>query len=95
LYDKAAPVAYPAVRVPEPSIAYAISAKTRQDEDRMGNSVAKILEEDPSLRFYRDPQTKEFLLGGNGQQHVEIICSRLKRRYNVEVELHSPKIPYR
>lgn len=95
LYDKAAPVAYPAVRVPEPSIAYAISAKTRQDEDRMGNSVAKILEEDPSLRFYRDPQTKEFLLGGNGQQHVEIICSRLKRRYNVDVELHSPKIPYR
>jgi elongation factor G len=61
----------------------------------MGNAIQKILEEDPSLRFYRDAQTKEFLLAGNGQQHVEIICSRLKRRYGVDVELHSPKIPYR
>ena len=95
LFDKASPIAYPAVKIPEPSIAYAISAKTRNDEDRMGNAVQKILEEDPSLRFYRDPQTKEFLLGGNGQQHVEIICSRLKKRYNVEVELNAPKIPYR
>jgi elongation factor G len=95
LFDKAAPINYPAVKVAEPSIAYAISAKTRNDEDRMGHAIQKILEEDPSLRFYRDPQTKEFLLGGNGQQHVEIICSRLKRRYGVDVELHAPKIPYR
>jgi len=58
-------------------------------------ALHKILEEDRSLRFYRDPQTKEFLLAGNGQQHVEIVVSRLKRRYNVEVELHAPKIPYR
>ena len=95
LHDKASPIAYPAVQLPEPSIAYAISAKTRNDEDRMGNAVHKILEEDQSLRFYRDPQTKEFLLAGSGQQHVEIIVSRLKKRYSVEVELHAPKIPYR
>ncbi|MBV9401796.1 MAG: elongation factor G [Bryobacterales bacterium] len=95
LGDKASLIAYPAVKLPEPSIAYAIAAKTRQDEDRMGNAVHKILEEDQSLRFYRDPQTKEFLLAGSGQQHVEIIVSRLKRRYGVEVELHAPKIPYR
>ena len=81
--------------LPEPSIAYAISAKTRNDEDRMGNAIHKILEEDQSLRFYRDPQTKEFLLAGSGQQHVEIIVSRLKKRYSVDVELHAPKIPYR
>jgi elongation factor G len=80
---------------PEPSIAYAIAAKTRNDEDRLSAALHKILEEDLSLRFYRDPQTKEFLLAGNGQQHVEIVCSRLKRRYNVDVELHAPKIPYR
>ncbi len=92
--DKSSPIAYPAVQLPEPSIAYAIAAKTRQDEDRMGHAVQKILEEDPSLRFYRDPQTKDFLLAGNGQQHVEIIVSRLKKRYGVEVQLHSPKIPY-
>ncbi|MBZ5603464.1 MAG: elongation factor G [Acidobacteriia bacterium] len=95
LDDKASQIAFPAVSLPEPSIAYAIAAKTRNDEDRMGNAIQKILEEDKSLRFYRDPQTKEFLLAGSGQQHVEIIVSRLKKRYGVDVELHAPKIPYR
>ncbi len=95
LADKSSPMTYPAVQLPEPSIAYAISAKTRNDEDRMGNAIHKILEEDQSLRFYRDPQTKEFLLAGAGQQHVEVIVSRLKKRYSVDVQLHAPKIPYR
>lgn len=95
LADKSAPIAYPKIEVPEPSIAYAISAKTRNDEDKMGNAIHKILEEDPALRFYRDPQTKEFLLAGNGQQHIEVVCSKLRKRYHVDVELHAPKIPYR
>ena len=95
LFEKSAPIIYPRIELPEPSIAYAISAKTRQDEDRMGVAVSKILEEDPSLRFYRDPMTNEFLLAGTGQQHVEVVVSRLKRRYGVEVQLHAPKIPYR
>ncbi|MGA3188034.1 MAG: elongation factor G [Bryobacteraceae bacterium] len=95
LADKTAMIEYPEVRLPEPSIAYAIAAKTRNDEDRMGNAIHKILEEDRSLRFYRDAQTKEFLLAGCGQQHIEIIVSRLKKRYGVEVALHAPKIPYR
>ncbi len=95
LADKSSQIAYRQVQLPEPSIAYAIAAKTRNDEDRMGNAIQKILEEDKSLRFYRDPQTKEFLLAGSGQQHVEIIVSRLKKRYGVDVELHAPKIPYR
>ena len=56
--DKGSLIAFPAVNLPEPSIAYAIAAKTRNDEDRMGNAIQKILEEDKSLRFYRDPQTK-------------------------------------
>jgi elongation factor G len=93
--DKASLISYPPVHLPEPSIAFAISAKSRQDEDRLSNAVQRILEEDQSLRFYRDPQTKEFLLAGSGQQHVEVIVSRLKKRYGVEVELHAPKIPYR
>lgn len=95
LCEKGDTVAFPKVDVPEPSIAYAISAKSRNDEDRMGNALQKILEEDQGLRFYRDAQTKEFLLAGSGGQHVEIIVSRLKKRYNVEVELKAPKIPYR
>jgi elongation factor G len=95
LDDKASMISYPAVQLPEPSIAFAISAKSRQDEDRLSNGVQRILEEDRSLRFYRDPQTKEFLLAGSGQQHVEVIVSRLKKRYGVDVELKAPKIPYR
>jgi elongation factor G len=95
LCEKTNCVVFRGVEVAEPSIAYAISAKTRNDEDRLSTAIAKMLEEDRSLRFYRDPQTKEFLLAGNGQQHVEIVVSRLKRRYAVEVELKAPKIPYR
>jgi elongation factor G len=95
LCEKTNCVIFRGVEVGEPSIAYAISAKTRNDEDRLSTALAKMLEEDRSLRFYRDPQTKEFLLAGNGQQHVEIVVSRLKRRYGVEVELKAPKIPYR
>lgn len=95
LCDKAAQIQYPPVTLPEPSIAYAIEARSRQDEDRMGAALQRILEEDPSLRFYRDPQTKEFLLGGSGQQHVEVVVNRLKKRYNVDVTLKAPKIPYR
>ena len=95
LADKGVTFTYPPVQLPEPSIAFAIEAKSRQDEDRMGNAVHRILEEDQSLRFYRDPQTKEFLLGGSGQQHVEVVASRLKKRYGVEVTLKAPKIPYR
>ncbi|HYO82632.1 MAG TPA: elongation factor G [Bryobacteraceae bacterium] len=95
LGPKGGTLVYPRVDVPEPSIAFAISARSRQDEDRMGHAVARILEEDPMLRFYRDRATNEFLLAGTGQQHIEVIVSRLKRRYNVEVALAAPKVPYR
>ena len=95
LADKSSAIEYPAVKLPEPSIAFAIEAKSRQDEDRMGHAIHRILEEDQSLRFFRDPQTKEFLLGGSGQQHVEVIVTRLKKRYGVDVALKAPKIPYR
>jgi len=95
LSDKGNNIAYPAVAIPEPSIAYSVHAKTRQDEDRMGQAIQRILEEDIALRFYRDPQTKEFLVAGTGQQHVEVVVNKLKKRYGVDVTLHSPKIPYR
>ena len=95
LAEKGFNAIYPPVKLPEPSIAFAIEAKSRQDEDRMGNAVHRILEEDQSLRFYRDPQTREFLLAGTGQQHVEIVVSRMKKRYGVDVMLKAPKIPYR
>jgi elongation factor G len=95
LADKSSMIEFEPVRLPEPSIAFAVEAKSRQDEDRMGNAINRLLEEDPSLRFYRDPQTKDFLVAGAGQQHVEVVVSRMKKRYGVDVTLKAPKIPYR
>ncbi len=95
LADKNNPRTWPAVQLPEPAIAFAIVAKSRNDEDRLATAMHKVLEEDPSLRFYRDPQTREFLLAGNGQQHIEIVVARLRKRFNVDIELRAPKIAYR
>jgi elongation factor G len=95
LGDKAATIYYEPVKLPEPSITFAVEPKTRADEDKIGLAIHKIMEEDPALRFSRDPQTKEFLLAGNGQQHVEVVVAKLQKRYNVNLTLKPPKVPYR
>jgi elongation factor G len=95
LGQKDRPILFPKANLPLPAIAYAIQPKSRQDEDRLSQAIHKVLEEDSTLNFYRDEQTKEFLLAGNGQQHLEVIVSRLSKRYNVDVDLKAPKIPYR
>ncbi|MDT5062819.1 MAG: elongation factor [Acidobacteriota bacterium] len=95
LSDKAAPVVYDGVEYPEAAIAFAIEPKSRQDEEKISVALHKILEEDPALHFDRDPQTKEFLLAGSGQLHVETVIDKLKKRYGVEVALHPPKVPYK
>ncbi len=92
---KDSPVEFPKAEIPQPAIAFAIEPKSRQDEDRLSGAIQRVLEEDSSLNFYRDPQTAEFLLAGNGQQHLEVIVSKLAKRYHCEVELKAPKIPYR
>jgi len=95
LGDKSAPIFYPPARIPEPSITFAVEPKTRADEDRIGVAIHRILEEDLALRFARDPQTKEFLLSGAGQQHIEVVVAKLRKRYHVEMTLKPPKVPYR
>ena len=80
---------------PEPSMTYAIEPKTRADEDKLASALHKIMEEDQLVRFFRDGETHEFLVAGSGQQHIEAIVSRLKRRYHTEVTLKAPKVPYR
>jgi elongation factor G len=95
LGDKNAPIFYPHARLPEPSITFAVEPKTRADEDRIGTAIHRIIEEDPALRFSRDPQTKEFLLAGAGQQHIEVVVAKLRKRYHVELTLKPPKVPYR
>ncbi len=95
LGDKSAPIIIPKVKLAEPAISFAIEPKSRGDEDKLSTAIHRMLEEDLLLRFARDPQTKEFLLSGSGQQHVEVAVSKLKRRFNIEVALKAPKIPYR
>ncbi|MHB8527734.1 MAG: elongation factor G, partial [Candidatus Acidiferrales bacterium] len=95
LGDKSAPLYYPPAHLPEPSITFAIEPKTRADEDRIGVAIHRILEEDPALRFSRDAQTKEFLLAGAGQQHIEVVVAKLRKRYHVDLALHPPKVAYR
>jgi len=95
LGDKSAPIQYASITLPEPAITFAIEPKTRADEDKLGVGVHKLMEEDAMLRFFRDPQTKDFLIAGTGQQHIEVVVSKLKRRYHTEVVLKAPKVPYR
>jgi len=95
LGDKAGQIFYTPAQIPEPSITFAVEPKTRADEDKIGVSIHKILEEDAALRFSRDPQTKEFLLAGSGQQHIEVVVAKLHKRYHVDLTLKPPKVPYR
>ncbi len=81
--------------LPEPAMTYAIEPKSRADEDKLAPAIHKLMEEDLLIRFFRDPQTNEFLIAGAGQPHIEAIVSRLKKRYHAEVTLKSPKVPYR
>jgi elongation factor G len=95
LGDKESPVFYPSLVFPEPLITFAIEPKSRGDEDKISTALHRILEEDPTLRFGRDQQTNEMLLSGMGQIHIETVVSRLKKRFGVDVNLKTPKVPYR
>ena len=95
LGDKSAPIQYPHVKLPEPAITFAIEPKSRADEDKLGPGIHKLMEEDAMLRFFRDAQTREFLIAGTGQQHIEVVVAKLKKRYHTEVVLKAPKVPYR
>lgn len=95
LCDKSNAIVYSAVKYPEAAIAFAIEPKSRNDEEKISVALHKILEEDLSLHFDRDAQTKEFILSGSGQLHIETVVDKLNKRYHVEVALHPPKVPYK
>ncbi len=92
---KGAEVQVELAAMPEPAMTYAIEPKSRADEDKLAPAIHKLMEEDLLIRFFRDPQTNEFLIAGAGQQHIEAIVNRLKKRYHAEVTLKAPKVPYR
>jgi elongation factor G len=95
LGDRSQTVSFPAVKFPEPVLSYAIEPKSRGDEDKISTAMHRLEEEDPSIRYSRDPQTKELLLSGQGQLHIEVTVAKLKRRFGVDVNLKPPRIPYR
>jgi elongation factor G len=83
------------VQYPEPVISYAMTPKSRNDEDKIGPAMQRLCEEDPSVGYSRDPQTHDLLLSGQGQLHIEVTVAKLKRRFGVDVTLKPPHIPYR
>jgi elongation factor G len=95
LGEKADPVRFPPIKFPEPVLAYAIEPKSRGDEDKISTAMHRLEEEDPTIHYSRDPQTKELLLSGQGQVHIEVTVAKLKRRFGVDVLLKPPRIPYR
>jgi len=95
LSDESSPVVFDKVRFAEPLISYAIAPKSKGDEDKVSSGLHRILEEDPTLRFHRDEETKEMILSGMGQVHLDVTLEKLKRKFGVEVVMKTPKIPYR
>ena len=83
------------MRLRESAISFAIEPKAKGDEEKIGEALSRLMEEDPTLKARRDAQTGEFLISGSDQLHVEIAMAKLKDRYKVEVILHPPKVPYR
>src|SRR6266702_2430160 len=95
LGEKAHELFFEPVSMPEPAMTYAIEPKSRGDEDKLAPALHKLMEDAPMVRFYRDPQTNEFLVAGAGQPHIEALVSKLSRRYHTNVILKAPKVPYR
>lgn len=87
-------VRFPPLTFAEPVLSYAIEPKARGDEEKISSALHRIIEEDPTIRYSRDPQTHELLLAGQGQMHIEVTVAKLKRRFGVEVNLKLPRIPY-
>jgi elongation factor G len=95
LADEKAPILYPGLVLSPPAISFAVEPKSKGDEEKATQALARMMEEDPSLEMHRDPQTRELILSGVDQLHIEVVIERLKRKYNAEVELKAPKVPHK
>jgi len=93
--DEKAPIIYEKLSPLPPIMSFAVQPKTKGDEDKIMTSLNRLVEEDPSISFHRDDQTKEIILSGMGQVHIEITIEKLKRKFGVEVHLTTPKVPYK
>jgi elongation factor G len=89
------PVRFDIRSLPPPIIAYAIEPKTREDEDKVMSSLQRLMEEDPMLRLSREEQTRDIMIEGMGRSHLEVTVDRLRNKFGIEVNLKTPKVPYR
>lgn len=95
LCDKAHPIILRSIEFPEPVYSLAVKAKTKADEDKLGPALQKLAEEDPTFQTYRDQDIGQTLIRGLGETQLDIMVERLKRKFGVEVETETPKVPYR
>ncbi|HSR12166.1 MAG TPA: elongation factor G, partial [Thermodesulfobacteriota bacterium] len=93
--DEKKPIVYPSITFPIPPVSFAVEPKSKGDEEKITVSLARLTEEDPTVKLQRDEQTKQLILFGMGQVHIEVTVDKLKRKFGVEVNLKTPKIPYK
>ena len=95
LCQEQAPICYPGLALPKPILSFAIEAKSKGEIDKVSLGLHKLIEEDPTLEFVRNAETKEMVLRGMGQFHINLALEKLHRKFGADVTLHTPKIPYR
>ena len=95
LCDEKAPIQYEGPVHFSPNISFALEPKSKADEDKLPQGLHRIREEDQTIELHRDEETRDFILSGMGQQHIEIVVEKLKRKYGAEVVLKAPKVPYK
>ena len=83
------------VDYPAPTLSMAIVPKNKGDEDKIAQGILRLLEEDPTLRFVNDPETRQMIITGLGEQHLDVVVSKLKSKFGVEITLADPRVPYR
>jgi elongation factor G len=95
LCNKDKPLVLPPIEFPQPTLSVAIHPKTKADLDKLGSSLSRLAEEDPTLTVRKDSDTAETILSGMGDTHFDVSAEKMKRKFGVEVRIETPKIPYR
>jgi elongation factor G len=95
LTDERDPLILPVIEFPKPSISFAVEPKSKADEEKVSQGLARLMEEDPTLHVGRDAQTRELLVSGLGEQHLEVVVDRLRRKFGCDVEMKTPRVPYK